>query len=84
MNGNSKSAGEPAVFSSAAETGSGSLGLSAASRAPRDGSITLAALIDAYMAQYSSRDPTRPQRLAWWADKLSQRPLWGPYRRSHC
>lgn len=32
----------------------------------------LAALIDGYMAQYAGRDPSRPQQLAWWADKLGK------------
>jgi integrase len=36
----------------------------------RDGSITIAQLCDAYMAQYSGRDTTRVQRLSWWRDRL--------------
>jgi integrase len=36
----------------------------------RDGSVTLGALIDQYMAQYAGRDKTRTQRLGWWRDRL--------------
>lgn len=36
----------------------------------RDGSVTIASLIDAYMAGYSGRDSTRPQRLAFWRERL--------------
>jgi len=70
MNAVSQSAGEFAVISSTAETGTGTSLVPMASRVPRDGSITVTTLIDAYMAQYAGRDPSRPQRLAWWADKL--------------
>lgn len=36
----------------------------------RDASVTLAQLIDLYMADYSGRDDTRAQRLAWWRGQL--------------
>ena len=70
MNTPSQSAGIPTVISSTAETGTDTSVVSAPSRALRDGRITMVALIDAYMASYAGRDPSRPQRLAWWADKL--------------
>jgi integrase len=36
----------------------------------RDGSVTLGAVIDAYMAQYAGRDGTRVHRLAFWSERL--------------
>lgn len=36
----------------------------------RDGSISIKALIDLYMAHYAGRDGTRVQRLSWWAKRL--------------
>ena len=36
----------------------------------RDGALSVAALIDLYMAHYAGRDTTRVQRLAWWAAQL--------------
>lgn len=36
----------------------------------RDGSITVAALIDAYMREYAGRDTTRAQRLRFWSGRL--------------
>lgn len=36
----------------------------------RDGSVTLARVIDAYMAAYDGRDTTRPQRLGLWRARL--------------
>lgn len=36
----------------------------------RDGSLTLAALIDLYMAQYTGRDGTRSSRLEWWRSRI--------------
>ena len=36
----------------------------------RDGTITLHALIDLYMAAYAGKDPTRTQRLNFWVAKL--------------
>lgn len=38
----------------------------------RDGSITIAALVDLYMARYAGRDPSREQRLRVWATKLGR------------
>lgn len=38
----------------------------------RDGALTLARLIDLYMAHYAGRDTTRQQRLAWWSARLGQ------------
>jgi integrase len=35
----------------------------------RDGTITLADLIDVYMQHYAGRDTTRTQRLTWWKTK---------------
>ena len=72
MNAISQSAGNLTVISSTAETGNDVSSTSTPPRAPRDGRITIAALIDAYMAQYAGRDPSRPQRLAWWAGRLGQ------------
>lgn len=43
--------------------------------ARRDGSITILALIDDYMAEYAGRDPTRPQRLRLWVDRVGHLPL---------
>lgn len=36
----------------------------------RDGSITIARLIDLYFQHYAGRDTTRAQRLGWWADQI--------------
>jgi len=36
----------------------------------RDGTVTVASLVDAYMAQYTGRDTTRVQRLAWWVQRV--------------
>lgn len=36
----------------------------------RDGSVTLARVIDAYMARYDGNDPTRAQRLGLWRQRL--------------
>ncbi len=36
----------------------------------RSGSVTVADLIDAYMAQYAGRDDTRAQRLGWWTAQI--------------
>jgi integrase len=36
----------------------------------RDGSVTLARVIDSYMAAYRGRDPTRPQRLGIWRGRV--------------
>lgn len=36
----------------------------------RQGSITIADLIDLYMANYAGRDSTRLQRLTWWSNRL--------------
>jgi integrase len=36
----------------------------------RDASVTLAQLIDLFMADYAGRDDTRAQRLAWWRGHL--------------
>lgn len=36
----------------------------------RAGALTIADLIDLYMAQYAGRDPTRLQRLGWWVAKV--------------
>lgn len=41
----------------------------------RDGSVTLSALIDAYMAAYDGRDTTRVQRLSYWQARLGARTL---------
>ena len=41
----------------------------------RDGTITLRALIDLYMAAYAGKDPTRTQRLNFWVAKLGPVPL---------
>src|SRR3954451_624243 len=38
--------------------------------AQRDGAITVARLIDRYMAQYAGRDSSRPQRLRFWTAQL--------------
>ena len=36
----------------------------------RDGDITIASLIDLYMAHYAGRDGSRLQRLGWWSAQL--------------
>jgi integrase len=36
----------------------------------RDGAVTIAGLIDLYMAQYIGRDDTRTQRLSWWTAQI--------------
>jgi integrase len=36
----------------------------------RDGSVTLGALIDAYVERYAGRDQSRIYRLRWWCDRL--------------
>jgi integrase len=36
----------------------------------RDGSVTIAELIDIYMAEYTGRDRTINQRLAWWRARI--------------
>lgn len=36
----------------------------------RDGGITIAALIELYMAAYAGRDVTRTQRLTWWTGQV--------------
>lgn len=41
----------------------------------RDGTVTVGALIDAYMAVYCGRDSSRPQRLAWWKARFGQTPM---------
>lgn len=50
---------------------------SSAAQAPgnRDGSITVAELIDRYMAAYSGKDGSRMQRLSWWQAKLGSHTL---------
>ena len=72
MNASSQSTGNAPVISSTDEAGTDDFRAPASSRPLRDGSITVAALIDAYMAQYAGRDTTRPQRLAWWVGKLGE------------
>ena len=44
----------------------------AATLPPRDGSATISALIDDYMAVYAGRDSSRTQRLGWWKARLGQ------------
>ena len=60
MNATSQSAGNATVISSTVETGNDASAASTPARAPRDGSITIAALIDAYMAQYAGREADAP------------------------
>ena len=36
----------------------------------RDGAMTIARLIDLYMAHYAGRDGSRLQRLGWWSAQL--------------
>lgn len=38
----------------------------------RDGAVSIAALIDLYMAHYTGRDTSRVQRLAWWTAELGE------------
>lgn len=66
MNRSSQSAGDSSI-SPASETPTGKPGaLPPGAVAARDGSITIGALIDAYMADYAGRDTSRTQRLAYW------------------
>ncbi|RYH53876.1 MAG: site-specific integrase [Alcaligenaceae bacterium] len=46
-------------------------GTSSPSPHARSGDVLVSALIDRYMAEYTGRDETRPQRLAWWKVRLS-------------
>ena len=46
--------------------------LQAAALPMREGAITITDLIDLYMAHYAGRDPTRIQRLAWWAGQIGR------------
>jgi integrase len=41
----------------------------------RDGSLTVASIVDAYMACYAGRDTTRHQRLGWWVARVGSVPL---------
>lgn len=36
----------------------------------RDGTVTVTALVDLYMAHYAGRDETRLQRLSWWCAQI--------------
>ena len=36
----------------------------------RSGNVSIAELIDLYMAHYAGRDSARQQRLTWWRAKL--------------
>jgi hypothetical protein len=36
----------------------------------RDATVTVATLIDLFMAQYAGRDSTPPQRLRWWQEQI--------------
>ncbi len=38
----------------------------------RAGHLTMSQLVDLYMSHYEGRDPTRPQRLAWWVGQVGQ------------
>lgn len=69
MNTVNKSAGNFAAICSAAASGDAAP-RTAVMPIVRDGAVTVHELIDLYMAQYAGRDPTRPQRLAWWDGKL--------------
>ncbi len=44
--------------------------MSAAELPLRAGHLTIAALVDLYMAHYEGRDTTRVQRLSWWVERL--------------
>lgn len=46
--------------------------LDAAALPMRDGAITVARLVDLYMAHYAGRDGSRLQRLSWWSAKLGE------------
>jgi len=70
-----KSAGGGAVSGSAAQTGTPSGGAigpwGALAPLPlRAADLSIAELIDLYMAHYAGRDPTRVQRLSWWRGQL--------------
>lgn len=63
-----QSAGDVTAPASASQTGlNGAVPRIAATR---DGSITLAKLVDAYMAEYAGRDTTRTQRLGLWTARI--------------
>jgi integrase len=55
-----------AVISSTATTGTLPQTAGVESIASRDGSMRVREVIDRYMAEYSGRDTSRTQRLAWW------------------
>jgi integrase len=68
MEVNLKSAGDVTVPASTPQTGNS--GSNPTTRPSRDGRMTLAALIDAYMRAYSGKDGTRTQRIGYWSEKL--------------
>lgn len=71
MDRSAQSAGDSVLPASKAQIGN--FGAAApASLTSRDGSVTLATLIEAYMAAYGGRDASRTQRLAFWLAKFGQ------------
>jgi len=68
----SKSAGNaaPVISSTSAAPGTGPSDAPVQALALRDGNVSIRQLVDLYMAVYSGRDVSRPQRLAWWSAKL--------------
>lgn len=74
-----KSAGDSApVISSTAPSGSNqAVAPPACPLVTRDGAVTIRDLIDHYMSEYTGRDTTRVQRLAFWSTKLGKVALSG-------
>lgn len=77
MNVNFQSVGGGALSSSRSHTGRRNAPIGASSPVltleplpMRNGSLTVAELINLYMAHYVGRDPSRIHRLGWWAGRL--------------
>lgn len=70
-----QSAGDVTAPASAVEAGKAPGAIAPRLVAVRDGSTSVAALIDAYMVAYDGRDTTRAQRLAYWREHVGHLPL---------
>jgi integrase len=66
MHAELKSAGDGVANSGATQTG-----IEMLPARTRDGSITIAALADRYMAKYAGRDRSRPQRIGFWVARFA-------------
>ncbi len=82
MDHSSQSAGDGIASDSALQTGlkatpAGGFCASAPTLPLRAGHLPMPEVIDLYMAHYAGRDPTRLQRLSWWATRLRGQTLEG-------